>query len=52
MKLYIVEAVEIAMDGDIKGAFAKLFQDVQGADSFFNDLITYLRNILGIKEDY
>ena len=52
MKLYIKEAFALAIDGDIKGAFAALFQGVQGPDAFFADLIAYLRGILGIEKDY
>ena len=48
MKLYIVEAFALAIDGDIKGAFAALFQGVQGPDAFFADLIDYLRRTLGV----
>ena len=52
MKLYIKEAIETAMGGDVKGAFAVLFQDVEGPEAFFADLIAYLRGILGIEKDY
>lgn len=53
MKLYIEQAFALAMDGDIKGAFATLFQDVEGPEEFFGKLINYLRKIVGIDgKDY
>lgn len=51
MKLYIEEAFALAIDGDIKGAFAKLFGEVQSPVDFFKDLIAYLRGILGATEN-
>ncbi len=49
MKLYIEEAFALAIDGDIKGAFAVLFQAVEGPEVFFGKLIKFLRDTLGVE---
>ena len=55
-KLYIEEAFNIAMGGDIKGAFEKLFSGyttgVQSPAEFFQDLFDSLRKVLGIEQNY
>lgn len=52
MKLYIEEAIKAAMEGDVKGAFEVLFQDltanVKSPVEFFEELIDYLRRTLGV----
>lgn len=56
MKLYIVEAFDLAKAGDTKGAFEKLFSGfgamIMGPTDFFAELFAYLRKSLGIDENY
>ena len=52
MKLYIEEAIAAAMNGDVKGAFEILFQDLtanaKSPIEFFEELIDYLRRTLDV----
>ena len=49
MKLFIEEAFALAIKGDFKGAFATLFQKVEGPEVFFGKLIQFLRDTLGVE---
>ena len=51
MKLFIEEAYNLAIAGDVKGAFAELFKGFGTIEEFFNSVINYLRKTLGVPVD-